>query len=82
VGSVLSSEPQPHLVAVSVSTHSSVSHQHLIELLNKMASVNNRITLQVSRMAFVRSVDAENDAGSIGARTQLAGCPIQVINAQ
>ncbi|KAJ3629936.1 hypothetical protein MTP99_014298 [Tenebrio molitor] len=30
-----------------------------------MASVNNRITLQVSRMAFVRSVDAENDAGSI-----------------
>jgi hypothetical protein len=78
---VLRSEPQPNFVAISVSTHPSASHPHLIELLNKMASVNNRITLQASRMAFINSVDAENDAGSIGAfNLQAAQSKLEMLN--
>jgi hypothetical protein len=78
---VLRSEPQPNFVAISVSTHPSASHPHLIELLNKMASVNNRITLQASRIAFINSVDAENDAGSIGAlNLQAAQSKLEMLN--
>jgi hypothetical protein len=63
------------------STYPSASHPHLIELLIKMAFVNNRITLQASRMAFINSVDAENDAGSIGAlNLQAAQSKLEMLN--
>ncbi|KAH0814770.1 hypothetical protein GEV33_008021 [Tenebrio molitor] len=66
--------------AVYLPTPSGVS-THLIALLNKMASVNNRITLQASRMAFINSVDAENDAGSIGAlNLQAAQSKLEMLN--